>query len=141
MFTKNSFVGFIDVASIADKSGKDLVFAEVDDNLKVAINTENKRISEDDVYGIICSYGDNLDEVLETLIKKNQIDDYYIKEGNCIITMKLPAKQFGFLNDEILRANIYITDDNDDWYPIKAFNKVHNAYRAGKFEISRLLKF
>ena len=141
MFTKNSFVGFVDVASIADKSGKDLIFAEVDNNLKVVINTENKQISEDDIYSIICSYGDNLDEVLEALIKKNQIDDYYFEEGNCVITMKLPAKQFGFSNNEILRATMYITDDNNDGYPLTVFNKIHQAYRAGKFEIGFLLKF
>lgn len=50
-------------------------------------------------------YGSNMEEVINTLIQKNQIADFYL-EGliEFALEAKLPAEQFGLKNGATLRV-------------------------------------
>lgn len=137
MFSQD-FKNAVQIISIADSAGNDILLAETDKKtLKKVITLNSNLITNSEVLSIFDGYGSNMEEVINTLIQKNQIADFYL-EGlvEFALEAKLPAEQFGLKSGATLRVILSVFGiDNDQYYHIHLFNKVHSEFRTGRFQI------
>ena len=137
MFSKD-FDNAVQVLSIADSAGNDILMAEMSGQpSKNSIVLNNVTITGKEVLNVLDSYGSDINEILRTLIEKNQIVDFYL-EGiiEFAIEIKLPIEYFGLKGNSTVRALLSVFEtDEDKYYHIHLFNKVLSEYRSGKFQI------
>lgn len=111
-------------------------------NVETEVSYKDGNISDEDINRVIENkLGTSFDEIVASLIKNNLIADYYLEKGNLFINIKLPVEWFGFSGDKnTLRVLFSMHNKDFRNRPIKEFMKLHNEYRAKKFQIDFVLQ-
>lgn len=93
-----------------------------------------KKTTGDDGLNVIRQYGSSVEEVIDTLIDKKQITDYYIEnESNLAVEFKLPTELFSPVEGMLMKSKLVISEEETSKkYPINLFIKIHQAHRRAK---------
>lgn len=134
MLTRD-FGGSVQVVDISNKSGTLLRKAKMDKELsRPAMKFSKKKTTGADVLNVIRQYGSSLEEVIDTLIDKKQITDYYIEnESDLAVEFKLPTELFSSVEGMLMKSKLVIREEETSKkYPISLFIKIHQAHRRAK---------
>ena len=134
MLTRD-FGGSVQVVDISNKSGTLLRKARMDKELsRPVMKFGKKKTTGDDVLNVIRQYGSSVEEVIDTLIDKKQITDYYIEnESNLAVEFKLPTELFSPVEGMLMKSKLVISEEETSKkYPISLFIKIHQAHRRAK---------